>query len=172
MVELKPIILVEDIKLYAQLDKDSDKISVVFNLDDPLERVDFSEVKIKPQRKGDLWKETCFELFWSLPRSEKYWELNVATTGDWNVYQFDSYRNPPYPNLKEEALVKDVRSIISRKEIKIDIPIKDFNFQESVLEFSITAVLRLKDGQNTYWAYIHRGEKPDFHIRESFILQR
>jgi hypothetical protein len=32
-----------------------------------------------------------------------------------------------------------------------------------------TAVVEYRDGTKDYWALAHKGEKPDFHVRESFV---
>ena len=45
------------------------------------------------ERQDNLWKHTCFEAFFARPDSEQYWELNVAPSGHWNLYQFDGYRS-------------------------------------------------------------------------------
>jgi hypothetical protein len=35
----------------------------------------------------------------------------------------------------------------------------------------ISAVIRAKDGGTSFWALTHCGSKPDFHNRESFIVE-
>ena len=38
------------------------------------------------------------------------------------------------------------------------------------LEAGICAVIKATDGGLAYWALTHRGEQPDFHRRDSFII--
>jgi hypothetical protein len=37
-------------------------------------------------------------------------------------------------------------------------------------DVSVTAVIKHKDGNTSYWAVKHCGEKADFHLRESFLF--
>ena len=39
------------------------------------------------------------------------------------------------------------------------------------LEFTFTAVLEQKNGNLSYWALTHNGVDPDFHRRDSFLLE-
>jgi len=32
-------------------------------------------------------------------------------------------------------------------------------------------VIKLKNGEKSYWALAHRGKQPDFHLRESFVVE-
>jgi hypothetical protein len=41
---------------------------------------------------------------------------------------------------------------------------------DQVLEVGISAVLKAKNGEMTYWALSHPGSQPDFHRRDSFSL--
>ena len=43
-------------------------------------------------RCDNLWKSTCFEMFWAEEGRKNYWELNLAPNGAWNVYAFPDYR--------------------------------------------------------------------------------
>jgi len=45
-----------------------------------------------PQRKDELWKTTCFELFVRDPATEAYLEFNLSPSGNWAAYAFDGYR--------------------------------------------------------------------------------
>ncbi|MEL6862619.1 MAG: hypothetical protein AAGL11_12340, partial [Pseudomonadota bacterium] len=44
------------------------------------------------QRRDELWKQTCFELFVRAPNSEGYLEYNFSPGGDWAAYSFQTYR--------------------------------------------------------------------------------
>jgi hypothetical protein len=38
------------------------------------------------------------------------------------------------------------------------------------LDIGISAVIKLKNSERSYWALIHFGPQPDFHRRDSFIV--
>ena len=39
------------------------------------------------------------------------------------------------------------------------------------LDLGASAVLEYTDGRRGYWALVHAGDKPDFHLRKSFVLR-
>ena len=84
------------------------KISFTFNnsilqFNFLLSGVDVSRLKLpsvqeKKERKDGLWQTTAFELFIGEKDSSRYIELNLAPTGDWNVYEFTSERQGMKPS--------------------------------------------------------------------------
>lgn len=171
MQELKPFQATRDLSLHASLKNDGFFIDIGFALQDLKNLVEWNAPAIKAERRQELWKDTCFELFFSPSGSTNYWELNVSTQGHWNLFRFDSYRSPGYPNLSEETLVQQIDIETKKNKIHIRLPIKVLGLEKSPLDVSIAAILKLKNGETSYWALTHLKEKPDFHIRESFILK-
>lgn len=116
------------------------------------------------ERSHELWKTTCFEAFWGVPGESAYWELNLSPSRQlWNLYRFESYRVPQPPT---ESFDFELSDIVATRETlectlhpKVNLP---------RVEVSLTAVLRTQ-GQTHYLATKHAGEKPDFHLRESFV---
>src|SRR3954447_23471268 len=43
-------------------------------------------------RADRLWEHSCFEAFVGRAGEEGYTEVNIATSGQWAVYDFDGYR--------------------------------------------------------------------------------
>ena len=118
------------------------------------------------QRADELWKTTCFEAFWALPGQNSYWELNLSTSGQWNLYYFESYRKPDPPIWSHDFLLMKVETEKNNLTCTLQskVPIEK-------LEISLCTILRLTD-KTCYFSTAHKREKPDFHARESFILQR
>ncbi|MEK6553778.1 MAG: DOMON-like domain-containing protein [Bdellovibrionota bacterium] len=156
------------------------KISFTFNnsilqFNFLLSGVDVSRLKLpsvqeKKERKDGLWQTTAFELFIGEKDSSRYIELNLAPTGDWNVYEFTSERQGMKPSavgLKtpfvEASLGKDSYKISGTLDLQA-LELK------KPLEVSATAVLEFSDNHKEYWAIQHSGEKPDFHKRASFVV--
>lgn len=127
------------------------------------------------RRRNDLWKNTCFEIFFARQDRSSYLEMNLSPRGDWNIYAFDQYRagqrlvegpKPPLTRFEKSGngeLLSWHGSISGGDEIE-DI------LTGPGLVMSATAVLELHSGDHEYWAINHAGTKPDFHLRESFRL--
>jgi hypothetical protein len=125
-------------------------------------------VETAPQRKSELWKSTCFEVFVSPQGHTDYLEWNFSPSGNWNYYFFDSYRN----------LIKDPEALLAPKvknmspdfrwEIVATIP-KAWKGRE--VDLGLTAVVLTQSGSATYWALTHLRDNPDFHTRDSFIAK-
>jgi hypothetical protein len=49
------------------------------------------------RRCDGLWQTTCLEAFWGFAGQDAYWELNLAPSGDWNLYRLNHYRGPLAP---------------------------------------------------------------------------
>ncbi|MBX3022465.1 MAG: hypothetical protein KF799_12400 [Bdellovibrionales bacterium] len=116
------------------------------------------------KRADGLWQTTCFEVFWGVPGSTAYWELNMAPyAGLWNLYAFDDYRLPQPPQVSKAFAIEQVRVTDSTLECDLSGPSGPF-------EASLCAVIRTKDA-TYYCSTKHAGVKADFHLRESFSNQ-
>jgi hypothetical protein len=132
----------------------------------------------RPERRDELWKTTCFELFLSLPGQSDYYELNFSPSENWNSYHFKSYRE----GMKTESRIEATEF---RQEFKGDL----YEFQSFVdlsallpssspapslvtsFDTSLTAVIQNNENQISYWALKHTRDQADFHARESFVLK-
>lgn len=117
-------------------------------------------------RAHELWKDTCFELFWSEPGKENYFECNVNVEGKWNVYTFDSYRNPKPPVEASEYRVTKVA--VGEGMIEAEIVCNET--LPLSLECALTAIVNTEEGE-FFYATAHKGKEPDFHVRESFVVR-
>lgn len=138
-----------------------------------LYRVVGSGVRFSPfsngSRRDELWKTTCFEFFIGPAGQPSYFEINMATSGDWNVYAFDDYRAgmKPVAGVRKSPL-KAVRATGDGLELEGEFRLSEFPLLGPVV-LGATAVVEYLDGSKDYWALAHNGEKPDFHIHSSFI---
>ena len=121
------------------------------------------------QRKDRLWEHSCFEAFLGLPGSPMYWELNISPSGQWNLYEFESYRqrssglvaaSPPKVNMRRTP--RDCRC-----DVVLDL--RPWWPTPSMPELGLTAVIEDKSGQLSYWALSHPADDADFHDRRSFL---
>ncbi len=144
---------------------------------DALSQLELGTLKDRParRRQDGLWQRTCLEVFMAVPGGAGYVELNVSPTGDWNLYGFDDYRRGMH---RIEASAPEVDRSDTEGEVSWRIDMEQAGtapepaalLSARHLSLSLTAVLASTDGARAYLALAHCGEKPDFHIRESFII--
>ena len=131
-------------------------------------------------RRDELWKSTCFEIFVGSADSRSYLEFNLSPAGDWNVYSFAGYR-------EGMKVVRDVSEIQVSHSATPQLDDRSWSvvltpstkgeegelaalLESRGLVLGATAVIEYQNGQKEYWALSHAGDKPDFHLRESFRL--
>ena len=173
----------ESLKIEAKLEAEASGFLLSFELSgEKIKRVLLAEKSVQPSRKNELWKQTCFECFFATGGGQGYFEFNGSPSGDWALYSFDAYRE----GMKEVPLGKKQMPVLEKFECvpqqgqaqdqaigKIICVWRIPQFTESfIVTAGVTAVVVFKeDGQerSTYWALKHAGEKPDFHLKESFV---
>ena len=103
----------------------------------------------------------------------EYREFNFSPSGEWAVYDFQSYRNA---RMQERALenelspVIEVHRTIDRLELAAEI-CQDLLPHGRALRLGLSAVVEDVSGKLSYWALRHPPGKPDFHHPEAFVLQ-
>lgn len=123
-----------------------------------------------PGRKDRLWEETCLELFLRASDSEGYWEFNLSPAGHWNVYRFTSYRQGMREEPSFASLPFRIRKEPGSLGISMERDIGKILPNGDVLNVAVAAVIRTIKGDTSHWALAHAGHRPDFHRRESFLL--
>lgn len=124
-----------------------------------------------PDRRHGLWQETCFEFFLALKTTPGYWEGNLSPAGHWNVYRFSDYREGMQEEATFATLPYRVETQADRLTLALECSLKQIIPPDQPLEVAVSAVIKHADGRVTYWALDHTGPHPDFHRRESFIIE-
>ena len=131
----------------------------------------------EPERKNELWQKTCFELFWAREGMPSYFELNLSSTGEWNLYRFSAYREGMQEwGLQSVPLVR-FDSRFRMVQLNAQILCRDFfhdfppEMQNLNLDFQPAMVLKKKSGGLHYLAANHSLIKPDFHDRSKFLKE-
>ena len=126
-----------------------------------------------PEAADELWRHTCCELFVAAYGDAAYREFNCSPSGQWAMYGFSAYRvrdasapNPgPPPAITFAA---DARGwSLQARLAAAALP----GAAAGRLEFGAAAVLEDMDGNLSYWAPRHAAARPDFHLRENFVLR-
>ncbi len=148
------------------------KLAVRFNVDADMSRVALPPLA-KPQRRDDLWRHTCFEIFAALPEGDAYCELNFSPSCEWAMYGFVSYRRgmsaidvrrPPRVAVRPTTRGLALEAVTHLEELPAPPP-------GQALRAGLAAVIEETDGRLSYWALTHPSALPDFHHRLGFALQ-
>ncbi len=122
----------------------------------------------KPQRKDNLWQSTCFECFIGTSGAESYLEINASPRGDWQVYDFTSYRELTSTTKRVSVQVETNNYSTKEKSIVMNIDLGSTSFvtrnASENWKISVSVVLKRESGDHLYYASSHPSPKPDFHL--------
>ncbi len=147
----------------------NDTLRVEYDLGGLNQPADLPSPSPDPARRRQLWQHTCFELLWGPLQHPDYWELNASPAGHWNVFAFTDYRH----GMTEEPRIAAVRLGTQCRphglSLSCTVPVAGLECP-GPCRFAPAAIVRLADGQRTFWATHHPGDAPDFHHPLSFTL--
>ncbi len=110
----------------------------------------------EPERLDDLWRTTCFEIFWSHDGTS-YREFNLSPSTRWACYDFDSFRAGMCNAPAEVAITVNQ----SESELRLEAVIQsDLPLPASV---ALNAIVEDADGVNRFWALNFPTGAPEFH---------
>jgi hypothetical protein len=143
-------------------------LSIEYKVQGSLECINWPSISPVAHRRHELWRHTCFELFFGIPGEAAYWEVNLCPSGCWNLYRFDGYRT----GMREESAADPplCRVVFGTDLLSLTCTL-DFNGiidGSSQLEVGVSSVIEAIDGSISYWAFKHHGTVPDFHDRRGF----
>ncbi|MBM3276071.1 MAG: hypothetical protein FJZ00_13040, partial [Candidatus Sericytochromatia bacterium] len=125
-------------------------LHVDWRLEAPGEAVAVPDQASRPERRRDLWKETCFEFFLRNPRREAYWEFNLSPSGHWNVFRFAGYRSGMTDETAIGALACSVASAGSRCSASASMDMTALGLAAEPWELAISTVVAAPSGQVSY----------------------
>lgn len=120
-------------------------------------------------RRDGLWQHTCAELFIAVPHQEAYFEFNFAPSTEWAAYEFSAYRQQGVRATEFDAPMIACQQGEQELLLQVDIKIPALA-QSERWQLGLSMVIEDAQGRLSYWALSHAGERPDFHRRESFVL--
>ena len=164
----------QDLGLSVSMNLESGGLEILYRLHGNHAEVCLPDQSENPQRKDELWKSTCMELFVKTSRKpDHYLELNFSPSGEWAFYRFNGYRtNRENPSVLTAPSI-DTRKSSDSLEIFVHLP-SDFPLElegsETTALFSPCAVVLVREGQQmSYWAISHHQLQPDFHDPKPFV---
>lgn len=120
-------------------------------------------------RTDNLWKTTCFEIFWQPLGGTYYREFNLSPSGRWAAYEFDAFRegmrDAPVEGIAI-ACSHDERGLVLKAEIAADLP--------APAQVALNAIVEHRDGGMQFWALAFPPGKPEFHSEacRQLVLER
>lgn len=144
-------------------------LDLMFTLEGPLEKLEIpAELGKQSGFHPELWKNTCFEAFVCHEGQAAYSEWNMAPTGEWAFFEFSRYRERVSADAPRGPTRCEWKQTGKRQlSLKAQLPCS----LTGPLQLALTVVLKHASGETTYWALHHAGEKPDFHLRDSFRMR-
>ncbi|HZX33524.1 MAG TPA: DOMON-like domain-containing protein [Rhodocyclaceae bacterium] len=145
------------------------ELSLAYRLEGDVDGLRIPE-PLPPGPADGLWEHTCFEAFIAAGDESAYREFNFSPSGQWAAYAFADYRQRD----ESVAVAFAPRITLRRSAGSLEL---DAVLAPSLLppgsagyRLGLTAVIEATDGAKTYWALAHPGPRPDFHLRDAFLL--
>jgi len=122
-----------------------------------------------PERTDELWRHTCFEAFIGAPDQAAYAEVNLAPSGQWAAYRFDSYRAGMAP--LEPFAPPGISMTRNDEGLELTATLRLDDLAGWRWRLGLSAVIEEVGGQISYWAAAHAPGRPDFHHRDGFAVE-
>ena len=156
--------------LSVNMVRSKEEISAEFQLLGDTASIRWPQPLAQAQPGHELWKHTCFELFCTQPNSTEYWEYNFSPSRQWAIYSFKDYRQAAPLSATQIPIIEPPQLSATKFTLQVRFILEpQLHHQQLIL--GVSAVIETTDDQRHYYALKHCGNKPDFHLRESFVLK-
>ena len=112
------------------------------------------------QRQDNLWKTTCFEIFWQPEGGTYYREFNLSPSSMWAAYDFDDFRLNG-----RDAPVGAIAIACGKHDAKLDLEVSIASELPTPASVALNAVVEDLAGNIQYWALAFPEGQPDFHSK-------
>ena len=110
----------------------------------------------QPGRFDNLWKTTCFEVFWSHD-GNSYREFNLSPSGRWACYDFDGFRE----GMRDAPAEVVITVAASDNELRMEATINSALLLPATV--ALNAIIEDADAVNRFWALAFQPGAPEFH---------
>lgn len=110
-----------------------------------------------PERMDNLWKTTCFEIFWQPESGTYYREFNLSPSTRWACYDFDDFRlnSRDAPAEVHIECTYDEQELVLSAVIKSELP--------TPAAVALNGIVEDLEGNIHFWALAFQDGKPEFH---------
>ena len=139
-----------------------------FRLDGPVPAI-MLPPPATPSRQDNLWKTTCFEIFWQPLGGTAYREFNLSPSGQWAAYDFDSFREG-----MRDAPVEAIAIACSHDDTGLVLKASIAAALPDPAQVALNAIVEHPDGGLQFWALGFPPGKPEFHSEacRTLIIER
>lgn len=111
----------------------------------------------KPVRMDDLWRTTCFEIFWQPEGGSYYREFNLSPSTRWACYDFDDFRLNSRDAPAEVTIDRrrEGDTLVIEAEISSELPLP--------ADVALNGIIEDKQGNIQFWALAFQPGKAEFH---------
>ena len=162
--------MTKTIAISGSVARQSGALHAVFQVKGALDCVNWLKTSSGTGRCHELWRQTCFELFFAIPGGSAYWEINLSPGGCWNVYRFTGYRTGMREQEGEDQPVCHVARDGDLFSLACTIDCRAFLDDSVDCELAVSTVVQDTRGRLSYWAIDHHQPEPDFHNRAGFSM--
>ncbi|MHA6333591.1 DOMON domain-containing protein [Qipengyuania sp. CAU 1752] len=144
-------------RVHAKIEPTSQGCRAVFELDGNVEDITIP-AKAASERTDNLWKTTCFEIFWQPVGDSDYREFNLSPSSRWAAYDFDDFReNARDAPVDAVAIASehDGDKLTLKADILAELPLP--------AQVALNAIIEDEAGNIQYWALAFAAGKPEFH---------
>ncbi|UAB77128.1 hypothetical protein INR77_09835 [Erythrobacter sp. SCSIO 43205] len=132
-----------------------------FRLDGAVDRIKLPEAG-PSVRTDNLWKTTCFEIFWQPIGGTSYREFNLSPSGRWAAYDFDSFREG-MRDAPVDAIALSVSQGSSNGQGELVLAASIACELPTPAQVALNAIVEHEDESLQFWALAFAPGKPEFH---------
>lgn len=123
----------------------------------------------RAERTDNLWKTTCFEIFWQPIGQAGYREFNLSPSGRWAAYDFNAFREG-----MRDAPVGSVAITCSHDLNGLTLKAAIAAELKTPAQVALNAIVQHADGGMQYWAMHFPPGRPEFHSEacRQIIIER
>ena len=159
-----------DLTITGTVEDKSTHLAIDYAVKGAIANIKWPRFDGKGQRQDHLWEHTCCEIFVAAYGERHYCEYNLSPSSQWNAYIFKDYRqfqkDLPIDSISISCIPSPPQKQLNLAAM---VPLPN-NLHNVSLDIGISTVIEMTRGGFFYFALTHCSTKPDFHIRESFIL--
>lgn len=123
---------------------------------------DISKIKVPvhtaSERMDNLWKTTCFEIFWQPDGGQYYREFNLSPSSRWACYDFDGFRLN-----SRDAPIHAIAIASSHSDNRLELEASIASELPLPAKVALNAIVEDVDDNIQFWALAFEAGKAEFH---------
>lgn len=144
-------------RVTAAIQATPDGCRAKFRLDGDIGRIKVP-VHAASERMDNLWKTTCFEIFWQPHGGNYYREFNLSPSSRWACYDFDDFRLN-----SRDAPVSAIAIACAAHDAKLELEASIASTLPLPADVALNAIVEDLDGNIQFWALAFQPGKAEFH---------